>query len=137
MLALRPRVGDVETFVATVDTVLRPEGYRLAGAFLHDADEHAAAVAGFREVHLLMWGHALYCDDLSTHPEARRKGCAGALLDWMMDEARRLGCGEFHLDSGVQAERQDAHRLYFDKRMRITSYHFQIDLRDAATRAAR
>jgi GNAT superfamily N-acetyltransferase len=128
MLALRPHIGDAEHFVSLVNTVLRREGYRLVAAFLDDAD-HAAAVAGFREVHLLAWGHALYCDDLSTHPDHRRRGCAGALMDWMIAEAKRLGCDEFHLDSGVQPERQDAHRLYFDKRMRIAAHHFQMDLR--------
>jgi hypothetical protein len=42
----------------------------------------------------------------------------------MIEEARRLGCGEFHLDSGVGPDRTDAHRLYFNKRMRISSHHF-------------
>jgi hypothetical protein len=41
---------------------------------------------------------------------------------------RRLGCGQFHLDSGPAADRQDAHRLYFNKGMRISAYHFSRDV---------
>jgi hypothetical protein len=40
------------------------------------------------------------------------------------EEARRLGCEQLHLDSGVEANRLDAHRLYLNTGMRFTSYHF-------------
>jgi GNAT superfamily N-acetyltransferase len=81
-------------------------------------------VAGFRLVHYLAWGDALYCDDLSTRAEHRGKGHAGKLLDWIIEETQRLGCGQVHLDSGTGEDRQDAHRLYFNKGMRISAYHF-------------
>lgn len=124
MRELRPSLGSEAEFVEGVNRLQRPEGYRLVGSFTDDS-EQAAAVAGFRTVHSLVWGYAIYCDDLSTHPAFRRQGHAGALLDWLVEEARRLGCDQFHLDSGVQAERQDAHRLYFNKGMRISAYHFE------------
>ena len=123
MLVLRPAVGSADEFVRRVDDVQRPAGYRLIGFFV-EGREQAVAAAGFRVNDYLAWGHSLYCDDLSTLPDHRGHGYAAELLDWMIDEARRLGCGEFHLDSGVQAERETAHRLYFNKRMRISSYHF-------------
>lgn len=124
MLELRPKIGSEPEFVERVNTLQRPEGYRLVGCFT-DGHEQAAAVAGFRVVHALAWGFALYCDDLSTRTAFRRQGYAGAILDWLVEEARRLGCDQFHLDSGVQAERRDAHRLYFNKAMRISAYHFE------------
>jgi len=127
MLALRPHIGSESDFVSRVDDVQRLEGYRLVAHFV-DGEEDAVAAAGFRVLHFLAWGDALYCDDLTTLPEHRGHGYAGELLDWMIDEAKRLGCGEFHLDSGVGADRQDAHRLYFNKRMRISSYHFSRPL---------
>jgi GNAT superfamily N-acetyltransferase len=123
MLALRPHVGSAEEFVRRVDDVQRPAGYRLIAYFV-GGREQAVAAAGFRVNDYLAWGHSLYCDDLSTLPEHRGHGYAAALLDWMIEEARRLGCVEFHLDSGVAADRESAHRLYFNKRMRISSYHF-------------
>jgi GNAT superfamily N-acetyltransferase len=123
MLELRPDIGTEAAFVKRVNGVQRHEGYRLVAYFI-DTDEQAAAVAGFRVVHFLAWGDALYCDDLGTRSEHRAHGYAGKLLDWMIEEAQRLGCGQFHLDSGTGADRTDAHRLYFNKGMRISSHHF-------------
>src|ERR1700674_3074324 len=123
MFELRPAVGDEAAFVKRVDAVQRPEGYRLVASFV-EGDIHAVAAAGFRVVHYLFWGDTLYCDDLGTLTANRGKGHAGKLIDWMIEEARRLGCGEFHLDSGPGADRIDAHRLYFNKGMRISAYHF-------------
>jgi GNAT superfamily N-acetyltransferase len=123
LLELRPHMGDEAALAARVDEVQRPGGYRLLGSF--DAgEESASAAAGFRVVEMLAWGRALYVDDLVTLPEARGRGHADALFAWLDEEARRLGCDQFHLDSGVEAARADAHRFYFRHRMRITSYHF-------------
>jgi len=123
MLELRTKIGPELSFADQVDKVLRPEGYRLVGFFVKE-DLYAAAVAGFRIVNHLAWGHTLYCDDLGTRYEHRKQGYAGQLMDWMIDEAKRLDCDEFHLDSGPGPDRADAHRLYFNKRMRISAHHF-------------
>ena len=123
MLELRPNIGPESVFTEHVDTVMRPGGYRLAGFFI-EKEPDAVAVAGFRIVDYLAWGHALYCDDLGTRFEHRGHGYAGQLLDWMIDEAKRLKCEQLHLDSGVGPDRTDAHRLYFNKRMRISAHHF-------------
>ena len=128
MRALRPGVGGADEFVALVNEVQRREGYRLVAAFDPPA-EQASGVAGFRTGHNLAWGFFLYVDDLSTLPEARRRGHGGALLQWLLDEARRLGCESFHLDSGVGLNRTDAHRLYFNQGLVITSHHFAAQLR--------
>lgn len=127
MKELRPAIGSAEAFVARVNGTQRPEGYRLVAAFEPDAEE-AVAAAGFRTGHFLAWGHAMYCDDLSTRAMHRGRGYGGQLLDWMIAETRRLKCDEFHLDSGVGPDRQEAHRLYLNKRMRISSHHFALKL---------
>jgi GNAT superfamily N-acetyltransferase len=121
MRALRGHVEDEAEFVRRVNEEQRPEGYRLVGAF---EGGRCTAVAGFRELHTLAWGHVVYVDDLSTLPAARRRGQARALLEWAAAEAARLGCHALHLDSGVEANRLDAHRLYLNTGMRITSFHF-------------
>jgi len=123
MLELRPGIGTAAAFAEYIDTVQRPEGYRIVAAFV-DGEAEAVAVAGFRLAHHLHWRRAIYCDDLSTRAAFRGQGHASALLDWMIAEAIRLRCDEFHLDSGLAADRQAAHRLYFHKGMRITSFHF-------------
>jgi GNAT superfamily N-acetyltransferase len=127
LLALRPQFGTEERIVAVIDGVQRREGYRLIASFA-EGDEQAAAAAGFRVINHLAWGHAMYCDDLSTRPKHRRAGHAGSLVDWMLEEAGRLGCEQFHLDSGTAPDRADAHRLYMNKGMRIAAHHFQCAL---------
>jgi GNAT superfamily N-acetyltransferase len=125
MRALRTHYDDQAEFVRRVDEVQRAEGYRIVGAF---EGERCVAVAGFRELNTLAWGHVVYVDDLSTHPEARGRGHGRALLEWCAEEAKRLGCEQLHLDSGVEANRLDAHRLYLNTGMRITSFHFMKPL---------
>jgi GNAT superfamily N-acetyltransferase len=123
MQALRTHLADEAEFVRRVDEVQRPQGYRLVGAFDRE-EELAAAVAGFREGNNLAWGHFLYVDDLATRPEFRRRGLGRALLVWLAREAATLGCDELHLDSGVGLDRADAHRLYMNSGLTITSHHF-------------
>jgi GNAT superfamily N-acetyltransferase len=122
MKALRPHYGERDEFVRRVDEVQRAQGYRLVGAF---EDDRVVAVAGFRVIESLVWGRALYVDDLSTLPDARRRGHAARLLEWCAEEARRQGCGQLHLDSAIGPEREDAHRLYFNQGLRITAFHFE------------
>jgi GNAT superfamily N-acetyltransferase len=128
MRPLRPHHDDRDEFVRRVDEEQRLQGYRLVGAF-DDEGGRCEAVAGFRVIRNLAWGDCLYVDDLSTRPDARRRGHGRALMEWCMDEAARLGCDELHLDSGVGPEREDAHRLYFNLGLRITSYHFARSVR--------
>jgi GNAT superfamily N-acetyltransferase len=121
MRELRTHHDDEDEFVRRVDGIQRPQGYRLIGSF---EGERCVAVAGFRPMFTLAWGDALYVDDLSTHPDARGRGHGRGLLEWVAEEAKRLGYDQVHLDSGVQESRVDAHRLYFNTGMRITSFHF-------------
>jgi GNAT superfamily N-acetyltransferase len=126
MRELRPQVGELEQFVARV-TRQFDHGYRLIGAF-DGEHEHAVSVAGFRIDEKLAWGRHVYIDDLSTLPEGRGRGGATALLRWIDAAASAEGISDVHLDSGVQSERQAAHRLYFGEGYRIGSYHFQKSL---------
>ena len=127
LLELRPGLGSAEALVRQVDERQRPAGYRLVGAF-DDGAASAMAVAGFRINEFLAWGRHLYVDDLVTAAAHRGRGHADRLFAWLEDEARRAGCTQFHLDSGVGEDREDAHRFYFRHGLRISSYHFQREL---------
>jgi len=123
----KPYLATREAFAAWVDARQRPEGYRLVASFADGPDE-AAAVAGFRHLHALAWGDYLYVDDLITLPAFRGQGHADALFAWLRGEARRLGCAQVHLDSGVQ--RHTAHRFYLNHGFDITAHHFERSLGD-------
>ena len=122
LLELRPRFESRERMISQIDAQ-RATGYRVVGSF-EDGDEDAASVAGFRIAHNLAWGRFLYVDDLVTRAALRGRGHADAVMGWVQREARRQGCGELHLDSGVGPDRADAHRFYFRHGLRIASYHF-------------
>lgn len=123
IVELRPQVGSLEQFKTTIARQ-RERGYRMVGIF-EEGVEDAAAVVGFSTSQKLAWGSYLYVEDTSTHPDHQRKGYANKLFEWVIEEARRLGVDQMHLDSGVQ--RFGAHRLYIRSGMRISSHHFQID----------
>jgi GNAT superfamily N-acetyltransferase len=59
-----------------------------------------------------------------TRESDRARGFGGELLDWLIYQARKHGCENLELDSGVQ--RFEAHRFCFLKRMSISYYHFRI-----------
>jgi GNAT superfamily N-acetyltransferase len=115
---LRTHLTSVEDFVEVV-RLQRKEGYRIVASF---QDGAVVAVAGFRHMTNLYAGPHLYIDDLSTLPSARQQGHAGALLAWVDEEARRLGCPTVHLDSGTP--RHNAHRLYLSSGYVIPAFHF-------------
>ena len=115
----------MDEFVSQVGRQMERQGYKLA--CLENAGD-VAAVAGFRFIEMLAWGRALYVDDLVTVARARSKGYGGRLFDWLVALAKKEGCAQFHLDSGVQ--RHGAHRFYFQKRMDITAYQFAMNLTD-------
>jgi GNAT superfamily N-acetyltransferase len=126
MRALRPGLRTAQEFADRVNSLLRPEGYRLVAA---REDGRVVAVAGFRVGHDLVAGRYLYVDDLSTHTDFRGRGHAGRILDWLLEEARRRDCDIFELDSGTRPERDDAYRLYLNKRLAIRAMHFTRPVR--------
>ncbi len=125
MVELRPHLESRDAFVRLVNQDLRPEGFRLVASF-EDGIADAAAVAGFRAGHNLALGYNLYVDDLVTQAAFRKRGHAARLMEWLVEEARRLGCAQIHLDSAVH--RHEAHRLYLNQRMDIMAYHFNRKL---------
>ena len=118
MRELRPHL-DLAAFLAAVQR-MQAEGYRLI--FLADPD--VRAVAGYRKMELLATGAILYVDDLVTLASHRSQGYGKKLLDWMLDEAKRLNCKYLELDSGLK--RLDAHRFYEKHGLAKAAFHFSI-----------
>lgn len=130
MAQLRPHLNE-EQFVAQVRRQER-EGFRVAMLRLRGVRGgrgrgKVRAVAGFRVQESLAWGRFLYIDDLVTDAAERSAGHGERLFHWLVRLARREGCVEVDLDSGVQ--RFDAHRFYLRQRMRIAHHHFTLRIR--------
>ncbi len=126
LLELRPNAGPLDTLISRVD-LQRGGGYRIVAAFDEDAGE-AAAVIGFKVTQNLVWGRHLYIEDVVTRADGRGRGHAQTLMEWVLDEARRTGCGQVHLNSGVGSNRRGAHRFYFNSGLQISAHHFSMEL---------
>lgn len=126
LLALR-RHFDPGSLIEVIDDQLRPQGYRLVGAFDGDSTS-AASIAGFRITYALVRGRHLVVDEMATVSSSRGRGYASALVDWLKAEAVRQTCAELHLDSAVGPNREAAHRLYHRHHLRISAHHFHCEL---------
>ena len=104
MLALRQHLSPDQAF-DRIRFQQENDGFVLAYIEGEDSSEPAPAVVGYRYMNLLYSGKTLYIDDLSTLPSARGKGYASALLDFVIDEARKAGCQCVSLDSGQNPAR--------------------------------
>jgi GNAT superfamily N-acetyltransferase len=122
MRQLRPNIV-IDEYLPIIKRMMTDDGYHLAA--LH-ADGIVRAVAGYRFMEMLYSGKIMYVDDLNTDENARSQGYGKELMDWLKAEARTRGCGQLHLDSGVQ--REAAHRFYFRERLTINAYHFRVTL---------
>ena len=124
MVQLRQHLEE-DAFIQQVQRQMDHYGY--AVAYVEDSGQ-VCAVAGFRISECLCDGRFLYVDDLVTDQSHRSQGYGEQLLTWLTEKARQEGCSEIGLESGVQ--RHDAHRFYLRTRMRISSYHFSLNLLD-------
>lgn len=124
MNQLRTQLAEPE-FVTRVQRQTSKFGYTL---ILGEQDGEINAVAGFRISECLCDGKYLYIDDFVTDELKRSKRYGDLLFDWIVEYARENDCKEIGLESGVQ--RFAAHRFYLRKRMKISSHHFSLDLRE-------
>ena len=120
---LRPHLSE-DAFITQVKRQIESHDYTLV--YIRNSQSVVAA-AGFRVTEYLAWGKTFYVDDLITLSSERNQGYASYLMNWLQDKAIELDCNEFHLDSGPQ--RHEAHRLYKNKQLDITSFHFSNQLK--------
>lgn len=118
---LRPHLD--EDRYLTLMLYMIDEGYTL---IYIEENGKGVSFCGYRPVTMLHRGRSLYIDDLCTLPEARGKGYARALLNYVLREARKEDLQTIHLDSGYH--RHDAHRTYLNFGFRMTSHHFAMDV---------
>lgn len=121
MSVLRPRLSR-DDYVDSVSRLAAANGYRLVGL----EDGGLRALAGIRVGEWLHSGRYLEVEELVTAPADRSHGYGRALLAWIADHARRQGCRQLRLVSGVQ--RADAHRFYEREGMAWEAKYFSMDL---------
>ena len=116
---LRPHLSDAVSFVAQVRRQAK-QGYRILAT---RQDEQIKALAGYRIQENTLYGRFLYVDDLVTAADARGLGLGARLIDALREEARRQGCAQFVLDTGLGNAL--AQRFYFRQGLLAAGMHFR------------
>jgi GNAT superfamily N-acetyltransferase len=99
------------------------DGYNLALMWFGG---EVAGCGGFRVHETLSRGKYMYVEDLVTSPKLRSHGLGDKLFDWLAAEAKRRGCAQMEIISGIQ--RGEAHRFYHRKRMTVKAFQLVLPL---------
>ncbi|WP_105201232.1 GNAT family N-acetyltransferase [Pseudoalteromonas sp. T1lg10] len=119
LLQLRPQYSRESLHVQIEKQ--KAQGYQLVYVI---SEGEVLAVAGFSIGEKLAWGKHIYIEDLVTNEAYRSKGVGTFFMNWFKSYAKKVGCTQIHLDSGVQ--RFPAHKFYLREGFRIASHHFSI-----------
>jgi GNAT superfamily N-acetyltransferase len=101
------------------------EGYHLL--CIKEDSSTVVSILGYRIQNFLWSGKTLYIDDFCTLPTVKGKGYGGALINYIIEYAKDQKCNAVSLDSGYT--RNDAHRLYLNKRFELASHHFHMSIK--------
>ncbi len=103
---------------------MMPKGYHCIAA----SDENGAivGVAGYWLFSRFYSGLYMDVDNVVVDETRRSGGIGAAMMDWLEDQARSLGCKAVMLDSYVTLAR--AHKFYFRRGYEILGYHFRKEL---------
>lgn len=118
MAQLRPHLVEA-VYLEMVARMRSRDGYRLAAGLI---EGRVVGVAGFRCMEALYAGEILVVDDLVVDSERRSAGVGKAIVDWLDEEAKRVGAVQIHLDS--HRKRLDAHRFYHREGFDDAALHF-------------
>jgi GNAT superfamily N-acetyltransferase len=116
---LRPHLRSEDELVERWRIQTR-EGFQII--YIPEGDTVPAA-AGYRFLNTLPWGHILYVDDLVAITARHKTGLGSTLLQYIQEEARRLGCDAVHLDTGYQ--RHLAHLAYLRNGFNFACHHLE------------
>lgn len=89
--------------------------------------EYPVSFAGYRILSSLSRGRFMHVHYMGTLPSAKRRGYAGALIDWMILKGKEEGVTMIRLNSGHQ--RIAAHKLYMNKGFGLRCHHFCLELK--------
>ncbi|MCC6690295.1 MAG: GNAT family N-acetyltransferase [Bacteroidia bacterium] len=101
-----------------LDTMLA-NGYRQVGAFV---GKKCVGLSGFWICAKIYSDKYVELDNVIIDKNHRSKKIGKQLCDWVLSEAKRLGCKTAMLDAYV--ENKNAHRFYFREGFIIRGFHF-------------
>ena len=119
---LRPQL-DLEEYLRLYKEAKLRDDYKLVGLVRGD---YCVALMGYRVLYDFVHGKHLYVDDLVVTKDLRSQGFGKKLLDFAVEEARRLECQGLRLSAG--AENQDGRRFYEREGWSLRSVTYKLKL---------
>ena len=109
-----------------IEQIRRKEkmGYKL---YALKVKNEIVSLIGIRIYEYFGCGKFLIIDDLVSDEGKRDNGYGGILFQWAIDYARNIKCNEIQLDSSIGLFQ--AHKFYFNKEMKISNYHFTLNIK--------
>ena len=122
---LRPHLPeDGQSFLGQIRDICRTGPARVVIATSNDTDANILGIAAYRITHTAMHGKHIYCDDLVTNEASRSSGVGRALINYMKNEANKVGMDRLVLDSGCHRGR--AHKFYYREGFTIDRFGFRM-----------
>lgn len=119
---LRPQL-DMETYERLYKEAKLRDDYKLVGFVRGD---FCVGLMGFRVLYDFVHGKHVYVDDLVVTKDLRSGGIGKKLLDYAVDEAKKLGCQGLRLSTGF--ENQDGRRFYEREGWSLRSVSYKLKL---------
>ncbi len=102
---------------------MKETGYRTIGAF---KDQRLCATVGFWIGVRFYCGKYMYINNFIVDNTIRGQGIGSYVMNWLEEEAKKLGCKAIVLDSYVN--NHAAHKFYIARNYVINNFHFKKDL---------
>jgi ribosomal protein S18 acetylase RimI-like enzyme len=122
MKELRPKLINADSFANQVIS-MQKNGYQLLAAV---ENGFPIALAGYREVEMLVHGKFIYVDDLITCSDKRGQGLGERLLKLIFEMATEKRFNKVVLDTGIGNSL--AQRFYYRMGMLAVGMHFTYEL---------
>jgi GNAT superfamily N-acetyltransferase len=123
---LRPHLPiDQKEFIDQIRQICQTGPARMIIAINNDDEKKdILGLAIYRISHNIKYSKYIYCDDLVTDENKRSLGVGQCLMNYMKNEAQKLGINRIALDSGCQRGR--THKFYHRQGFHIDQFKFSI-----------
>ncbi|CAF0714739.1 unnamed protein product [Adineta steineri] len=124
-LQLRPNLSsDQNTYIGQIHHICQTGPARIIVAISNDEKKDILGLAVYRISNNIKYSKHIYCDDLITDENKRSLGVGQSLINFMKNEATKLGLNLIALDSGCQRGR--AHKFYHRQGFHIDQFEFTL-----------
>lgn len=118
LIELNPNT-DPELLRSRLDLIKNP-GYQCVAVFLNDK---VVGICGMWIMAKIYTGMQMEIDNVAVDPAMRSKKIGNAMMNWVYNYAKELGCTTVELNTYVGNHR--SHKFYYNEGFKILGFHMQ------------